>query len=142
MASTFSLDGGQNHLPSGHGNDPEAGLHNVNTITTIYENGNDNVSSGASLGKTRSSAIARHYNIRSALGLHATAPIDEVHNEHPHQDLFWSRVRVVLREPFCEFWGVFIMVMFGDGSVAQVLLSGGLTATGGSFGSYQSISWG
>lgn len=42
------------------------------------------------------------------------------------------------------FWGVFIMVMFGDASVAQVLLSTGeTTAPGGEgFGSYQSISWG
>lgn len=36
------------------------------------------------------------------------------------------------------------MVMFGDGSVAQVLLSTGQkTAPGGNgFGSYQSINWG
>ena len=37
-----------------------------------------------------------------------------------------------------------IMVMFGDGSVAQVLLSTGQeTAPGGNgFGAYQSINWG
>jgi aquaglyceroporin related protein len=36
------------------------------------------------------------------------------------------------------------MVMFGDGSVAQVLLSTGqTTAPGGNgFGNYQSINWG
>jgi aquaglyceroporin related protein len=50
----------------------------------------------------------------------------------------------VLREPFAEFWGVAIMVMFGNGSVAQVLLSTGqTTAPGGNgFGQYQSINWG
>ena len=53
-----------------------------------------------------------------------------------HPDLAWSRIRRQLREPFAEFWGVFILIMFGDGVVAQVVLSGGLK------GDYQSISWG
>ena len=48
----------------------------------------------------------------------------------------WSQIRYTLREPFAEFWGVFILVMFGDGSVAQVVLSGEAK------GNYQSISWG
>jgi aquaglyceroporin related protein len=49
-----------------------------------------------------------------------------------------------MREPFAEFWGVAFMVMFGDGSVAQILLSTGeITAPGGmGFGAYQSINWG
>ncbi|PGH10586.1 hypothetical protein AJ79_05409 [Helicocarpus griseus UAMH5409] len=48
----------------------------------------------------------------------------------------WCRIRHTLREPFSEFFGVFILVLFGDGSVAQVVLSGGEK------GDYQSISWG
>ena len=81
---------------------------------------------------------------RSIIGLHPNAPIDEEHDHGPASELLWSRVRVVLREPFAEFWGVAIMVMFGNGSVAQVLLSTGQeTAPGGNgFGSYQSINWG
>jgi len=81
---------------------------------------------------------------RSHLGLHPLAPIDEDHDIHERQKLLWSRIRIVLREPFVEFWGTVIMIMFGDGSVAQVLLSTGqTTAPGGNgFGSYQSISWG
>jgi aquaglyceroporin related protein, other eukaryote len=51
-------------------------------------------------------------------------------------DLPWSRVRRYLREPFSEFFGTFILVMFGDGVVAQVVLSNGKK------GDYQSISWG
>lgn len=51
-------------------------------------------------------------------------------------DLFWSRVRHFCREPFAEFLGVFILIMFGDGVVAQVVLSNGAK------GDYQSISWG
>lgn len=81
---------------------------------------------------------------RSALGLHPDAPIAEEDDVHERQQLLWSKVKVVLREPFAEFWGVVIMILFGDGSVAQVLLSTGqTTAPGGNgFGAYQSISWG
>jgi len=81
---------------------------------------------------------------RSALGLHPSAPIDEEHDIHERQKLLWSRIKIILREPFAEFWGTLVMVMFGDGSVAQVVLSTGqATAPGGNgFGAYQSISWG
>jgi aquaglyceroporin related protein, other eukaryote len=51
-------------------------------------------------------------------------------------DLTWSRIRHYMREPFSEFMGVFILIMFGDGVVAQVVLSNGTK------GDYQSISWG
>ena len=51
-------------------------------------------------------------------------------------DLAWSRIRHFLREPFSEFFGVFILIMFGDGVVAQVVLSNDEK------GNYQSISWG
>jgi aquaglyceroporin related protein len=51
-------------------------------------------------------------------------------------DLLWSRVRHVMREPFSEFFGVFIFILFGDGVIAQVVLSKGTK------GDYQSISWG
>jgi len=30
-------------------------------------------------------------------------------------DLWWSRTRHLLREPLSEFFGVFIMILFGDG---------------------------
>ena len=59
---------------------------------------------------------------------------DEVIEAHP--DLAWSRIRHTLREPFAEFWGTFILIMFGDGVVAQVVLSEGKK------GDYQSITWG
>jgi aquaglyceroporin related protein, other eukaryote len=51
-------------------------------------------------------------------------------------DLLWSRIRRFMREPFAEFFGVFILILFGDGVVAQVVLSKGTK------GDYQSISWG
>ncbi|OJD16877.1 hypothetical protein AJ78_02974 [Emergomyces pasteurianus Ep9510] len=52
------------------------------------------------------------------------------------QQPLWCRIRYKLREPFAEFVGVFIIVLFGDGSVAQVILSNKKN------GDYQSISWG
>lgn len=81
---------------------------------------------------------------RGRLGLHPTAPIVEEHDEAAHSDLWWPKVRMTLKEPFAEFFGVFIMVLFGDGSVAQVLLSTNQqTAPGGDgYGNYQSINWG
>ena len=74
---------------------------------------------------------SHHQGIRRTLGLHPSAPIDEEHDLADHQDLLWSRIRLVLREPFSEFLGVFILVLFGDGSVAQVVLSTGQTTAPG-----------
>lgn len=87
----------------------------------------------------------REYRLTSVPGLpahqehgplvdHKISPQDEVIEAQP--DLAWSRIRHYMREPFSEFWGVFILIMFGDGVVAQVVLSQGKK------GEYQSISWG
>ncbi len=86
-------------------------------------------------------------SVRSYMGLKAEAPIDKGHEDLEHQELLWSRIRLALREPFAEFFGTFIMVLFGDGSVAQVLLSASNTTStlapgANGYGSYQSISWG
>lgn len=61
-----------------------------------------------------------------------------------HKMLWWSRVRHHLRDPFAEFLGTFIMILFGDGSVAQVTLSANpnLPQSSQNKGEYQSISWG
>lgn len=48
---------------------------------------------------------------------------------------FWPRMRHTLREPFAEFLGTMILILFGDGVVAQVVLSDGAK------GSFQSINW-
>lgn len=58
--------------------------------------------------------------VRSRFGLQPDAPLDEEHQGLEHHDLLWSRIRLAMREPFAEFFGTFIMVLFGDGSVAQV----------------------
>ena len=84
--------------------------------------------------------------VRSNIGLKPQAPTDNDHDlatVHRHS-LLWPQIRLILREPFAEFFGVVIMVLFGDGSVAQVLLSAGEQTAPGKdgFGAYQSISWG
>ena len=86
-------------------------------------------------------------SVRSYVGLKPEAPIDEEHEELEHHQLLWSRIRLALREPFAEFFGTFIMVLFGDGSVAQVLLSASNSTSTiapgmAGYGNYQSISWG
>lgn len=88
------------------------------------------------------------HGVRAKLGLHPRVPVVEDHDRADHSDLVWSRVKLALREPFAEFFGTFILVLFGDGSVAQVLLSNSDTTAQTSapgangFGAYQSISWG
>lgn len=37
----------------------------------------------------------------------------------------WNRIRLILREPILEFWGVFIFILFGDSVIAQWKLSNG-----------------
>jgi len=61
-----------------------------------------------------------------------------------HKKYLWPRIRHFMRDPFAEFMGTFTMIMFGDGSVAQVLLSANpkLPAGDQNKGQYQSISWG
>jgi aquaglyceroporin related protein, other eukaryote len=112
----------------------------MNEAPTAQDNGSFGVKQSSSFEKTSSN----WQTTRSRLGLHPTAPIHEDHDTAPHSDLLWSKIRLVLREPFAEFWGVFIMMLFGDGSVAQVMLSTGETSApgGNGFGAYQSISWG
>ncbi|KAF2233077.1 aquaporin [Viridothelium virens] len=81
---------------------------------------------------------------RSKLGLHPQHPVKYEDDEIHQMNLLWPRIRLVLREPFAEFFGTMIMILFGDGSVAQVLLSKNqASAPGGDgYGAYQSISWG
>ena len=93
---------------------------------------------------SRSTGSSSQHPIRQALGLHEKPPVHEDHEDHEHQQLLWSRIRLTLREPFAEFCGTAVMVFFGNGSVAQVLLSAGNKAApgGNGYGAYQSISWG
>jgi aquaglyceroporin related protein len=110
-----------------HKEQPEHWGHS--NLATLPTADTDEASSAQHLETTRTSR--KMTSFRSALGLHPLAPIDETHDTAPHQDLLWSKIRLALREPFSEFLGVMILVLFGNGSVAQVLLStGSATAPG------------
>ncbi|KAL6699731.1 aquaporin-like protein [Trichoderma pleuroticola] len=52
------------------------------------------------------------------------------------EELAWSKIRNYCQDFFSEFLGTMTLILFGDGVVAQVVLSGGTK------GDYQSISWG
>jgi aquaglyceroporin related protein len=101
---------------------------------------------GHSIASAETTTHAERQNtistLRTKIGLEPEAPIVDGHEVHNH--LTWSFIRTTFREPFAEFFGTFIMVLFGDGSVAQVLLSAGETSAPGmnGFGNYQSINWG
>jgi hypothetical protein len=114
-------------------------LNGINTATKDRADQVENQPVTSNLTKSSS-----QHPIREALGLHETPPVHEDHEDHPHQELLWSRIRLTLREPFAELCGTAVMVFFGNGSVAQVLLSAGNKAAPGAngYGAYQSISWG
>ncbi|KAF2690240.1 aquaporin [Lentithecium fluviatile CBS 122367] len=139
----FASDDEPRHIEFAHTQSPHDHSQHDHSlpITEIPTASSTNTNGTAHVSHKSSSTLRR---TRSALGLHPEAPLDEDHDHHERQTLWWSRVRIALREPFAEFWGVVIMILFGDGSVAQVLLSTGqATAPGGNgFGAYQSISWG
>lgn len=48
----------------------------------------------------------------------------------------WVGIRELMRDAFSEFLGTMVLILFGDGVVAQVTLSENTK------GDYQSISWG
>jgi aquaglyceroporin related protein len=46
-------------------------------------------------------------------GIDHHIPQDEVVQAEPQ--LWWSKTRHMIREPLAEFFGVFILILFGDG---------------------------
>jgi hypothetical protein len=80
-----------------------------------------------------------HAPVAMAYAEHGVA-IDHQHRDSlgadSHPELWWSKVRSKYQDVFSEFLGVFIMILFGDGVVAQVVLANGEK------GQYQSITWG
>lgn len=82
----------------------------------------------------RPDAIGEPAHAEHGPGVDHQIPQAEAIQKNP--DLAWSKIRRFMREPFAEFFGTFILIMFGDGVVAQVVLSGGKA------GSWISINWG
>ena len=91
----------------------------------------DTGSRGSSSGKDATHTHAEH----GALIDHDMHPQAEILSARG-DNLAWSRFRHKYRDYLSEFFGTFTLLLFGDGVVAQVVLSGGKN------GDYQSISWG
>jgi aquaglyceroporin related protein len=123
---------------------PPPRAHRLNSVSTAKSDYTQNTANTVTSRKTKTEVSHQSTisTIRTAIGLEAEAPILDGHEVHQH--LTWSTVRTVMREPFLEFFGTFVLVLFGNGSVAQVLLSTGQTSApgGNGFGQYQSINWG
>ena len=63
-------------------------------------------------------------------------PVSVPSDQEERDALWWSQMRSHGQDFFSEFAGTMVMILFGDGVVAQVLLSENQK------GDYQSISWG
>jgi hypothetical protein len=117
-------------------------------------NRNNTINSGSSSGTTATGSQEITYAHNDHRFIHAEhgvlidqqSPqnVAEEEEYEAHHDLWWTRTRHILKDPFAEFMGTFIMIVFGDGSVAQVLLSTNPNLPKGDQGKgdYQSISWG
>ncbi|KAG9027548.1 hypothetical protein FRB95_007615 [Tulasnella sp. JGI-2019a] len=58
------------------------------------------------------------------------------YDDHPNA---WARIRYQLREPFAEFLGTFILIMFGAGVDCQVVLSTNIAVASSQKGSYGTL---
>lgn len=67
---------------------------------------------------------------------HSDHPPAQLPPVHEKEELAWSKVRTLWQDAFSEFLGTMTLILFGDGVVAQVVLSKNVK------GEYQSISWG
>lgn len=81
---------------------------------------------------------------RAWMGLQPMASVDEELDHAHHNHFFWSKVKIAMKEPFAEFWGTFILVLFGDAAIAQTLLTAGDTTAPGQngFGNWTTITFG
>ncbi|KAF9631697.1 putative aquaporin 3 protein [Lasiodiplodia theobromae] len=76
------------------------------------------------------------YGVDHKIAIETRSDSDIIVEQSVRPTLLWSRIRRIHKEAFSEFLGTFVLILFGDGVVAQVVLSSGEK------GDYQSISWG
>jgi len=108
------------------------------TDTKHYENGDS-----TSVNSKPVKATEKVSGPRAWLGLKPEIDMPEELDHAEHNHFFWSKVKLAMKEPFAEFWGTFILVLFGDAAIAQTLLTANTSAPGADgFGSWVTISWG
>ncbi len=72
---------------------------------------------GFGTSESSDQAYQEHAYQEHGAGIDHKIPQEELIQAKPN--LWWSRVRHTLREPFSEFFGVFILILFGDGYVSK-----------------------
>lgn len=100
---------------------------------TIEAMSNAHQEIGTSLSQD-SGCTSLYLGSKDEASLHDLTPVVDDQPTHPPR--LWWKLRAYGRDAFSEFFGTMILILFGDGVVAQVLLSHGQK------GDYQSISWG
>ncbi|WYZ37021.1 hypothetical protein EsH8_II_000527 [Colletotrichum jinshuiense] len=94
----------------------------------------ESVSESSSVGKQHIPTYKHEMGGEETHEEHASGSMTPPH--HEEEQLAWSRIRENLSDGFSEFFGTMVLILFGDGVVAQVVLSNSTK------GDYQSISWG
>lgn len=89
-----------------------------------------------SIDKAAPIPIPIHHTNMGNTSLHAAERAIFLEPSSEEELLAWSKIRNYCQDFFSEFLGTMTLILFGDGVVAQVVLSGGTK------GDYQSISWG
>lgn len=111
---------------------PSPSLINIFTMPASFNH--DSISE-SSINSPTSPAKAEMVQTKTLKELPSDSTL-QPHCGDQEEVLLWSRVRGYCQDAFSEFFGTFVMILFGDGVVAQVVLSRGTK------GDYQSISWG
>lgn len=98
-----------------------------------------------SISHSQASVASSHGADKTVFPVHKVEHASSMSNEEVHESpatvpfqeqLMWPKYREYCQDFISEFFGTCIMILFGDGVVAQVVLSKGEK------GDYQSISWG
>lgn len=84
----------------------------ISSPTFSHDEHADHLEESAAQGDSSGSSSQHGYEEHGA-GIDHKIPQEDAIQSHP--TLWWSQTRHMLREPFSEFFGVFILILFGDG---------------------------
>lgn len=123
---------------------PYASGHSSDDTTVVHKEQPDHIHQNADApGMAKTDTYETYNEGQGTVDNRNVTELARQDYEH-HKHLWWYRVRYTMRDAFAEMCGTMIMIIFGDGSVAQVTLSANpnLPASSQNKGDYQSISWG
>lgn len=83
----------------------------ANTQNMFTADGGHKHSKGHNLKKKASTTLQ---SPRAWMGLQPMATLDEELDHAGHNHLLWPKIKIALKEPIAEFWGTFILVLFGE----------------------------